>query len=244
MSQPEREVAETLGAGPRPAAGRIRNRDKLRALAAELAIAEERERRRIASGLHDQVGQLLGIAKVRLGEALAAGPVEEVAKPVSDARGLLDRAIREIRGLTFELSSPVLHELGFEAALEALAERMEDRHGMACRFERNGAPAALAEEMAVLVCSIVRELLWNVVKHARARRTRLVLSHEGPRLRIVIEDDGVGFDPTRVFDRLSDTDGLGLFGARERLEYLAGSLEVDSAPGRGTRVVLTLPPSR
>lgn len=222
----------------------IGDRDKLRALAAELTISEERERRRIASGLHDQVGQMLGIAKIKLGEALAAEPGQKVAHLVSEGRGLVDQAIHEIRALTFELSSPVLHELGLEAALMSLAERMEARHGISCRFERSPHPSAVSEELAVLLHSIVRELLWNVVKHARASEVELAIGGERDRLRITVQDDGVGFAATHAFENPSPTGGLGLFNARERVAYLGGSLAIDSTPGRGTRIVLTAPVNR
>ncbi len=241
MNQPERKTRQDAGGRIGAVDDPIGDRDKLRALAAELAIAEERERRRIAGGLHDQVGQLLGIAKVKLGEALDAASAAEAEEPLSKARSLVDQAIREIRTLTFELSSPVLQELGLEAALEGLAERMATRHGIPCRFERGRRRPALSEETAVLLLSIVRELLWNVAKHSRAREAKLAIGAEGARLRIVVEDDGVGFDATLAGDPVSDGGGLGLFGARERLAYLGGTLAVDSTPGRGSRVVLTVP---
>lgn len=220
------------------------DRARLRALVAELAITEQRERRRIASGLHDQVGQLLGVAKIKLGEALAAAPGEEVAGPLAEGRELVDQAIREIRALTFELSSPVLQELGLEAALASLAERMEERHGIPCSFEREPLPSALTDELAVLLHALVRELLWNIVKHAYASHARLAIGPAGDCLRIVVEDDGIGFDAGRLFERSSPRNSLGLFTARDRVIYLGGDLEVDSAPGRGTRIVMTVPWSR
>lgn len=219
-------------------------RDQPLALAAELELAEERERKRIASGLHDQVGQLLGVAKIKLGEALAAKPAPEVAGPVSESRRLLDQAIREIRALTFEMSSPALLELGLEAALADLAERLEERHHIPCRFKRSLRPVTLPEELAALLHSIVRELLWNVVKHASARRAAVAIGRHRDGVRIEVRDDGVGFDPARVFDRPDPTGGLGLLGARTRLEVLGGAIDIDSATGRGTKIVLTVPCSR
>lgn len=216
-------------------------RDRLRALNAELALAEERERRRIAVGLHDRVSQLLGIAKIKLGEALAADPADEIAKPLSEGRRFVDRAIREVRALTFELSSPVLHELGLEPALADLAERAERRHGVPCRFKRSAPSAAVPAELGPLLYSIVRELLWNAVKHARPRHLKLALGSRRDRLRIVVEDDGVGFEPDEDLAGPGERSGLGLLGARERLEQVGGSLAIDSTPGRGTRIVLTVP---
>lgn len=231
----ERRVSERRSIG---------DRDKLRALTAELAISEERERRRIASGLHDQVGQMLGIAKVKLGEALATGPEEDLAGLVLESRQLIERSIREIRTLTFELSSPVLQELGLGPALASLAERMEERHGIRCRVEKVQGPLKLCEEVAVLLHSIVRELLWNVVKHAHASHVEIAIGQDEDRVWVAVEDDGVGFDATHVSDRPSKNGGLGLFGARQRLEYLRGTLEVDSEPSRSTRIVLAVPANR
>jgi signal transduction histidine kinase len=217
------------------------DRRRLRALATDVAIAEERERRRIAGGLHDQVAQLLGVAKIKLGEVLVAAPDETVVERVSESRDLLDRAIAEIRALSFELSSPVLRELGIEAALDVLLERTERRHGIPCRFEHEAPPAALPEEVALLVYSIVRELLWNAVRYAGAQLLTLTIDRHGDWLRIVVADDGVGFDPESAFEGLSEKGGLGLYAARERLEYLGGMLEIDSAPREGARITLLVP---
>lgn len=242
MSQPEeRSVSEADGTHRALEGEPIGDRDRLRALAAELAIAEERERRRIASGLHDQVGQMLGIAKIKLGEALAAGPVEKVAGPLAESRRLVDRAIREIRSLSFELSSPVLQELGLEAALASLAESMESRHGIPCVFEAERPSPEISEERAVLVVSAVRELLWNIVKHARARRARITMGPARERLRIAVHDDGIGFDASSALESPYREGGLGLFAVSQRMVYLGGTLEIRSTPDRGTRIVLTVP---
>ena len=214
------------------------SQERLKSLASAVVLAEERERRRIGAGLHDDVGQTLAIVKIKLGELRGSATESGSSQKLEEIRGLLDQAIHSTRTLTFELSSPVLYELGLAAALQELGERMERRGSIRFHFsaDRWRDPGA---ELAIVLYRSVRELLFNVVKHARASHVRMAIDAASDQVRIVIEDDGVGIAAAgQVFD---DSGGFGLFMVREQLIHVGGRLEIDSSPGEGTRVRLFAP---
>ncbi len=218
-----------------------RYQDQLRALTSELALAEERERRRIAEGLHDQVGQLLAMAKLRLGALDEPGDSAARSHDLADIRGLLQQALTETRSLTFELSCPVLYRLGLEEALRDLSERLSQQTKTLFRFESDSLPKPLAEDAQVTTFRVIQELLFNIVKHAQAQQARLSVSRVDETLRVVVEDDGVGFDDSKLGIGPTPAGGFGLFGSRERLEHLGGRLEITTVRGGGTRMSVTVP---
>ncbi|MGD2175591.1 MAG: histidine kinase, partial [Candidatus Brocadiaceae bacterium] len=214
---------------------------ELRSLASELILAEERERRRIATELHDQLGQTLAMSKIKLGAARSLASSEAVAGPVEETRQLLDQCIRYARSLTFELGSPVLSEVGLEAALEELAQETQKRHALQTEFETDGRPKPLDDDIRVLLFQAVRELLLNVVKHAGARCAKICIVRANGRVRVSVEDDGVGFD-TGMLDRHElRTRGYGLFSIRERMDHMGGSFRISSEPQNGTMACLEAP---
>ena len=147
-------------------------REKLQALTMALALAEERERRRIAMGLHDDVGQVLAIAKIKLSELLQAELSGESTRLTKEIRALIDHTIATIRLLTFELSSPVLYSLGLDAALEQLTGQLQKQTGIRCRFESDKQSRPPSDQTSVVLYRTVRELIRNIEKHARARQAR------------------------------------------------------------------------
>jgi signal transduction histidine kinase len=143
--------------------------------------------------------------------------------------------------LTFELSPPVLYELGIEAALESLVERMQQVNGIQIKLVDRGGRKPLSEDTAVLCFRAVQELLVNVLKHAHARKIEVSTGSDRGRIRITVADDGIGFDTSEGLSGKGGKGGFGLFSIRERLQHLGGSLKVDSNPGHGTRVTLSAP---
>ena len=218
-----------------------RYQEQLRFLASELSLTEARERRRLATDLHDSVGQTLAMSKLRLDALRSEASSPLVANESEEICKLLDRAIQDTRFLTFELSPPVLYELGIEAALESLAERMQQVHGIPIKLSDDRRPKSLSEDTAVFCFRAVQELLINAVKHARPREIEVSIRREGDQVRITVADDGIGFDPREVFSREGRKGGFGLFSITERLQLLGGSLKVDSKAHQGTRVTLFAP---
>ncbi len=214
--------------------------EQLRSLAAEVSLTEERERRRIAHDLHDHIGQLLVLAKMKL-SSFHSTFGKQVAKPVGEINELVDNAIRYTRSLTAELSPPVLYELGLEAAILWQAEQLQMRHDIKVVVEVNDEPIQLADEMRGLLFRAVRELLHNVIKHARAHQITIRLTGQVDHILIEIIDDGTGFD-TKIIDRKNcQQHGFGIFSIQERLKYIGGSLFIESEVGKGTRVLLSAP---
>jgi PAS domain S-box-containing protein len=212
--------------------------EQLQTLASKLSLSEERERRRIATNLHDRIGQALAFAKLKL--SAIAKTTSESVEPVNEVQDLIEQAIADTRSLTFELSPPVLYELGLPAALEWLARKIQQEHGITTRFHDDGQPKPVDEDIRVVLFQAVRELLVNVVKHAQATHAQVLVRRDSDALRIIIEDDGVGFDPS-LAERGSEKSGFGLFSVRERLDYLGGRVKIRSEPGMGTRVTLLAP---
>lgn len=211
--------------------------EKLRLLASELSLTEERERRRMASYLHDVIGQTLALCKLKIRGLQRSGASPGSA--LQELRDLIDQSIHNTQSLTFELCPPILYELSFEAAVEWLTERMKQQSGVEFRCLDDRQPKPLSEEVRVILFQAVREILVNVVKHAQARCVEVQLGRRGPEYVIVIRDDGVGFDLAQKNPQSGG--GFGLFNIRQRLTYLHGRLEVESKPGSGTRVTIAAP---
>jgi PAS domain S-box-containing protein len=214
---------------------------QLQSLASELSLTEERERRRLATVLHDQIAQLLMLAKGKFEKIQESTIGRRHAKPMAEIRKLIEESIRYTRSLVFELSPPILYDLGFEPAMEWLAEHMEKQYGLVVHVEDDEQPKPLDNEARVLLFRAVRELLFNVLKHAQSGRASLRLLRDGDHLQIIVADHGVGFAPDKLEASSGKMAGFGLFSIRERLNYFGGSMEIESNSGKGARVILTMP---
>lgn len=213
----------------------------LRSLASELVLTEERERRCLATDLHDSVAQSLVLCKYYLQELETTPITRPHKKRIDQSIALLDQALEQMRSLIFELSPPLLHDLGLEAALHSLTTRMQHLHGIEIEYAHGGEGKELPDDLAVLLFRSVRELLFNIVKHAKATHVTISLAKDHDHVQIEVVDDGIGFDPAEVARRLQNSSGFGLFSISERLEHLEGSFDIISRPGHGTRAIMTAP---
>jgi signal transduction histidine kinase len=215
--------------------------NRMRRIASELSLAEARERREIASDLHDHIGQALAFAAQKLsvlrGNSIFSGMDDDFDEILS----ILRQAISYTRDLTVEISPPVLYELGLPAAIDWLAERTTARHGLPVKMSNDGEPAELGEDLRVFIFKTVQELINNVIKHAEASKVEIRSSWKDEGFEIEVRDDGRGFDPETFERDSSDSCCFGLFNIRERLSYLGGTFTIDSSPGAGTRVTVTAP---
>jgi PAS domain S-box len=205
----------------------------LQAAVAAATQAEDRERRKLASDLHDDAGQLLSLASLKLHALGDATEVQRGARMV-ELEDLLVEIRRRIASLSFQLSPPLLHDVGLIAAVQWLAEDLEASHGLSVKIIEEH-ELELDENARVTFYRAIRELLLNVVKHAGVKEARVRISREGGMARISVEDAGVGLPPS------AKRYGFGLLALRERIEQLGGSLETRSTPGSGTTVVVSLP---
>lgn len=215
--------------------------DQLRSMASELSLTEERERRRIAADLHDHIGQSLAISKIQLGALRKVLFSSELARSIDKIYELITQTIQDTRSLIFELSPPILYELGIEAAVEWLAEQIKEQHNIMVEFEDDNQSKPLDDDIRVLLFQAVRELLVNVVKHSQARKVKVSVQKDGGNIRIHVEDNGIGFDSSKIYSYSDRTRGFGLFSIRERLDYLGGYFTIASEPGYGTQVTLGAP---
>jgi PAS domain S-box-containing protein len=209
--------------------GRVQARTaKVRELSRALAMAEQEERRRIAHVLHDDLQQVLFGAQL----ADALGDTERFKEIVAHALELT-------RSLSHELSPPLLQGEDLEELLRWLAQHARERYGLDVEVEVRGDVRVPEADLRVLLYQLLRELLFNVTKHAGTDRARVIAERTNEHVRLVVEDEGAGFDPAEL-DEASNV-GLGLPSVRERLELVGGELEVASSPDEGTRITITVP---
>ena len=218
------------------------NQARLQSLASELSLTEERERRRLATDLHDHIGQALAVSKIKLGVLQKTANSPDIANPLGEVRELIEKMIKDTRSLTFELSLPVLYELGFEAAVEWFAKHIRTQYGLQVEVTRDTVPIPVDDELKVLLFRSVRELMINIVKHAQARHAWVsIIRRNDGRVCIEVKDDGVGINGSEGSVSEDNGRGFGLFSIRERLHYLGGGVDVVSGQDAGTQVTLMLP---
>ena len=215
--------------------------EKLRGLSAELILTEERERREIATDLHDVIGQTLALAKMRAGALRANCGSPEMAAELTDLYGFIDEAITATRSLTFQLASPILYEFCLESALERLAEDIHRRHGLKVSFRGDGKAKPLPTETSVMIFKAVRELLMNAVKHSGAGKVAVGVRRTADRVVVTVRDDGRGFDARAASVYDGRRGGFGLFSIREKVSHLGGAFRLSSRRGGGTLAVVTAP---
>lgn len=219
-------------------AERAQYQSSLRKLALELTKTEERERHRIADDLHDGVSQSLAFSSFslkRLRSQLSGAPQEEL----NSICGVLDQSLKDIRSLTFEISPPVLYDYGLAAAFDWLASHTAERHGLAVEVIEQGEGVELDQDLQVDIYRAGRELLVNAVKHSMAKKVRIEVVYGNGQVTLSVADDGRGFDTAGVEKGAGG--GFGLFSLRERLTPLGGELLIESQPGQGSRISLSLP---
>jgi len=220
----------------------FQHQQQLRSLSAELSIVEERERRRLAMILHDDIGQQLASSKMLVDLQMEDGLPEDAMKALAEVGLMLEQAAEQAHDLTFDLSTPILYEFGLAKAVrEWLAREAEDKHKICATFTDHGIPDALDEDVAVFVFRSIRELAFNAVKHAQPRNLAVSVDLDADQMIVEVTDDGKGFNYESLGESCIKGSGFGLFSIRERLEYMGGEFSVDSERGAGTRIVLRVP---
>jgi signal transduction histidine kinase len=214
---------------------------KLQLLSAQLSLAEEAERRRIAEMLHEDLQQLLVAARMQLAALCRtrdASEREPIAREIADA---LERSFRLTRSLSVELAPPVLYEHGLAAALEWLAAETRKNYDAEVTVEADPSANPKAADVRIFLFRAVRELLLNSVKHATGSALHVTMQHLRPdKVRIIVADGGPGFDPTSLDAQLTSSQKFGLFNIRERVSSFGGEFHIDSSPKRGSQITLSL----
>ena len=204
----------------------------VRELSLQVGEAQERERRRIAVHLHDDVGQSLVLAHIKLDQVAQRAGAEK--EELLEVKKLIQQAINDTRTLTFDLASPVLYELGLAAALRSLCDHDEGEVPTNFVFECKEEIKNVPERISVSLYRIASELLFNIRKHAEAKEARVCLGRDADYLWLTVEDDGRGFDQDAVRSATGPSRGIGLFSVEQLVDLLGGEMRVDSEPGKGS----------
>ena len=222
----------------------MQSQNRLRGLATELNLAEQRERKRLAGDLHDYLAQLLVLCRLNLGQLKRKGLPPQLDEMVKETEEVLSKALDYTRTLMAELSPPVLQAYGLPAGLKWLGEQMQRRGLVVTVDAADASDIALSEDCTVLLFQSVRELLMNALKHAHTKEVAIRLDNSEGQLRIEVRDEGAGFDLAAAASQSTNTalsSKFGIFSIRERMKALGGSFNLQSAPGEGTAATLTLP---
>ena len=217
---------------------------QLRSMASQHTISEERERRKVEVYLHDNICQSLGVAKMKLDALRESGSSSDFMVPLDEVTQIIKSTIQDVRSVMVDLSPPVLHELGFEAALEWLAEQFHEQNKIPCGYENDHHPKQLDEDVRILLFQSVRELLINIIKHAQASKAKITVLRKVDLIHVVVEDNGVGFKTSHYGSPMVVASGFGFFSIRERLSSIGGNMQIKSWKGKRSRVTLAAPLNR
>lgn len=219
----------------------LASNEMLRLMTSEILMTEEREQRRIAVELHDNIGQTLALAKIKLDSLLTQAAASGVTKPLLEIREMINLSIAQTRSLMGEINPSILKELGLTEAIKGLCEKIREREGLRIILKADPKIGQPDEQVQFLIFRAVRELLMNVVKHARAKRVCISLKNIGENLMVAVKDNGVGFDLASIDQVKARTAGFGLLSIRESLHHMGGLCEIETKEGKGTSVALTVP---
>lgn len=214
---------------------------QLQSLTSELSLIEERERRQIATKLHDHVGQVLTMIGIKVEELYAKIGTSTCDSLVPGIRELVGQTIKSIRSIMFALSPPILYELGLEEAIEWLAEHFSQEYQIKIQVSKDEQPKPLKGERNIILFQSLKELLSNIVKHSQATIVKISIQRACNDFRIIVEDNGIGFDINLIDHNKNKIKGYGLFTIYERLEYVGGSMLIESNISQGTKITLLMP---
>lgn len=215
--------------------------EKLRALTAKLSAAEDRERKRISEELHDRIAETLIISNRKITDLKNQLLSPDSVKSLDELNHVIQEFLKRARSLIFDLVPPVLYDIGLEAAVESLAANFRKQHHINVILEDDRQEKPVNSDIAIFLYKAVRELLLNVVKHSQATEVHIELSRVDDSYLIAVQDNGCGFSPVSLLFDSENSRGFGLFNIKSQAEYYKGSLEIDNAPEKGTRVAIRIP---
>lgn len=214
------------------------DRARMRRLAAQVISAQDEERARVARELHDSTAQTLTAVMLQLGAVAQGSRSPELDDSLATMRELVADALEEVRSLSHTMHPRVLDDLGLVAALEWLARQTRAQENFDVRVIADPDSSRIPAPVASVLYRVAQEALRNAARHAEARNVELCVRHDATSAILEVTDDGSGFDVKRAEERRP---GMGLFSMRERVSLVNGTLTLTSAPGRGTRIVATIP---
>jgi len=215
---------------------------RLKSLASELVLVDEKEKHRIAVEMREKIAQNLVASKMKLETLSKSMSSEEFHKIVDDVCRLLNATTRNLKSLSLEINSPALYEMGFEEGVACLIEEQIDKKSVIeYKFEDDSQVKPISDDVKILLFRSVKDLLSNVIEHSHAQNVKVSIRKVGSQIKVRIEDDGVGFSLSKIAQRKGKQQGFGHFSIGARLGELGGYLEIDSKPKQGCRVTMTAP---
>jgi signal transduction histidine kinase len=215
---------------------------QIQALSSKMASVEESERKHIAEGLHDTIIQPMVFLDIKLGSLAAEQKTDENIESCKQIRQILAQLIDRTRTFTFDLSHPVLYELGLETALdEWLTTEVEEKHYLPVVLKADGDIANLDAETSIFIFKAAKELTINIIKHAHAKSAFISVIRKDDSIELTVKDNGKGYDANDTSKMYADKKGLGLFSLKEKLIHLQGSMDIQSSPKEGTTVTINIP---
>ena len=211
----------------------------LKKLTTQLVLTEERQRREIAENIHDHLSQSLILAKMKLDEFMEQERSEK--EQLTVVGDYIKEAVTNSRELTYDLSPPILYKLGLIPAIRWLLDKVNQKSDLSAELRTNARLLHISDEAMVLIYRSINELVSNVLKHAKAKILLLDIQDVEDEIILTVKDDGIGFDSTQLPDRRIEEKGFGLFSIQERIEYLDGTLHLESVQGMGTTIKIIIP---
>ncbi len=214
---------------------------KMKNLSHKLTLAEEHERKRIATTLHAEVGQTLAFLKLKISELKGKESPANIKEDLEEVHNLAENAITSTRSLMTQLSPYILYELGFIPAVDWLAEHILRENNIKYSFKDDGKQKPLTNDLSILLFQAVRELLVNIRKHAQAKNVKIYIKRYGRNIQIEVKDDGIGFDTSALDSYVESDTGFGLLNIRSRIDVVGGHFEIESYKNKGTKIKLEAP---
>jgi signal transduction histidine kinase len=213
----------------------------LQSLTIDLTLVEEKQRKQIAENIHDNLSQSLVISKMKLNDLQKQIPTIENKERLKVVINHISEALENSRKITYDLSPPVLYELGLIEAIYWLAEKIETENQLKIEFNTDLNHIDLPEYRLILTYRVIQEVLNNVIKHARATLININFNKVADGFQIIIKDNGIGFSKSKLKVRKDLNSGFGLFAVKERIENLQGSLTIKTKLNLGTEIKLFIP---
>ncbi len=217
---------------------------KLRAMAVDLSLTEERERRQLASDLHDGISQSLALSIMELTMLKQKQDEKHETKFITQIVDRLNRTLKTTQTMTFELCPSSLYQLGLVESIEELADEIGSKYGLDIQIVKNHQKIPLSQDNQYFLYRAIQELLFNIIKHANATLVRIEFALDHQFSRICVSDDGQGFESSNPYNHSKQLGGYGLFSIQERLEQIGGHFDLHSQRERGTAVILLTPLER
>lgn len=214
---------------------------KLKNLSEHLQSLIEEERIKIARGLHDGIGQNLSLMRIRLSKMMDESPNVDNIDNYSQLMSHLDEIIKEVRTISYSLRPKTLEEMGLWIALKTLINKVAKETGMSCEFNVVGQETRFDEKRELTIYRVIQESINNIAKHSKGTNFSVQIINSENILRIIISDNGVGFDVEKTFKEKSGMSSMGLLNIKERIESCSGNLKIDSNTNTGTMIVAQIP---